>query len=134
MDKFEWEERYLVLKKKDIDYLDDKAKDAFWGWVGKALEKLPAPEEPREYLVIEGDWPEYQPARDSIEARMTGKAHGVTEREAELLAALEACKCHLANALHLVRVHAPGHHWLPNIVTGMDEAKAAIAKAKGGAV
>ncbi|WP_313453470.1 hypothetical protein [Stutzerimonas nitrititolerans] len=51
----------------------------------------------------------------------------------ELLAALEACKCHLANSLHLVRVHVPEHHWLTQIATGLDEAKAAIAKAQGGA-
>lgn len=129
MDKFEWEERYLVLKKKDIDCLDDKGQEAFWAHVDKALDMLPALEDPREYLVIEGDWPEYQPARNSIEARMTGKAHGVPDVNAELLAALEEL-VELADGA-MLEANRDGACY--NRKEELSAARAAIAKAKGGA-
>lgn len=69
--EFERENRYIVIKRSDLDKLyKDPTKYATT--FGHAL-ALIAPHLPkRQFLVIESDWPEYEPARQMIEARMTG--------------------------------------------------------------
>lgn len=69
--EFERENRYIVVKRSDLDKLyKDPTKYATT--FGHAL-ALIAPHFPkRQFLVIESDWPEYEPAWKMIEARMTG--------------------------------------------------------------
>lgn len=72
MSNFEWEDRYCVLKRKDIECLTVDQQRKFWALIDEAIDMLPEPiDGPREFLVIEKDWPEYDIAAQSIEARMT---------------------------------------------------------------
>lgn len=71
MSKFEYEERYLVLKHKDINKLDETKQKEFFAKLNELVALLPDPEGgPREYLVLESDWPEFDPAWASIKARV----------------------------------------------------------------
>lgn len=69
--EFKRENRYIVIKRSDLDKLyKDPTKYATT--FGHAL-ALIAPHLPkRQFLVIESDWPEYEPVWKMIEARMTG--------------------------------------------------------------
>lgn len=73
--QFKREDRYFVIKRSDLDKLSPLDRDV----VRSNLEHISAilfgwnvPE--RECLVIESDWPEYEPAWAAIEARVTGKS------------------------------------------------------------
>lgn len=71
MSDFEWEDRYLVLKREDINALPVATQQKFWALIDEAIDLLPEPEgDPREYLVIEADWPEYEPAAAMLQARI----------------------------------------------------------------
>lgn len=71
-DGFEREHRYLVIKVKDArEYLDaqdqhllDEISDRI------DLGRIRAGKEPLEYVVVERDWPEYEPTWAAIEARI----------------------------------------------------------------
>lgn len=72
---FKREDRYVVIKRSDLDKLSPLDRDI----VQSNLEHIQAilfgwnvPE--RECLVIESDWPEYASAWAAIEARVTGKS------------------------------------------------------------
>lgn len=70
MANFEWEDRYLVLKRKVINDLPIEKQAKFWALIDEAIDLLPALEgKPREYLVLESDWPEYPVAKAAIQAR-----------------------------------------------------------------
>ena len=62
MSEFKREERYAVFKFSDMDEGQMK-------WLEEVVARLPR----RECLVIESDWPEYEPAWQMIEDRVTGK-------------------------------------------------------------
>lgn len=71
MSNFEWEDRYCVLKRKDVESLSVADQQKFWALIDEAIDMLPVPETgPREFLVIEKDWPEYQPTADALQARI----------------------------------------------------------------
>ncbi|AZC19584.1 hypothetical protein [Pseudomonas sp. CMR5c] len=72
---FKREDRYFVIKRSDLDKLSPLDRDV----VKSNLEHIAAilfgwnvPD--REYLVIESDWPEYEPAWAAIKARVTGES------------------------------------------------------------
>ncbi|AWH15464.1 hypothetical protein [Pseudomonas phage 98PfluR60PP] len=64
MSQFELEDRYLVIKRKDLEKIPDHLRHEILNAVAEA--DLPT----REYVVVEKDWPEYQPTLDSIKKRV----------------------------------------------------------------
>jgi len=76
--KFERENRYIVIKRSDLDKLyKDPTKYAIT--FGHAL-ALIAPHLPkRKFVVIESDWPEYEPVWRMIQQRVTGEGMEVAE-------------------------------------------------------
>lgn len=59
------EDRYIVVKLKDLQ----KIKEDYWyelGYFWTILDALP----PREYVVVESDWPEYEIVWKMIEERV----------------------------------------------------------------
>lgn len=71
---FERENRYIVIKRSDLNLLSPIDRDLAMTDLESALSLMSVWDCPaREYLVIEGDWPEFEPAWTAIEARMTGK-------------------------------------------------------------
>ncbi|MFJ3121084.1 hypothetical protein ACIPI6_31660 [Pseudomonas protegens] len=89
---FKREDRYVVIKRSDLDKLSPLDRDI----VQSNLEHISAilfgwnvPE--RECLVIESDWPEYAPAWAAIEARVTGQPAAKSQFDQEqALRAFEA--------------------------------------------
>lgn len=72
---FKRENRYIVIKRKDLALLSPIDHDLVLSnlqFIDSILCGWDVPK--RECLVLESDWPEYEPAWASIEARMTGKA------------------------------------------------------------
>lgn len=69
---FEWEDRYCLLKRKDVESMTVEQQQKFWALIDEAIDMLPIPETgPREFLVLESDWPEYKMACKAIEERVT---------------------------------------------------------------
>ena len=69
---FERETRYIVIKRSDLAKLDQAGllrPESLDGLVD-ICGRLP----PREYVVVESDWPEFQPTWAAIEARVSGLA------------------------------------------------------------
>ncbi|MFG0272734.1 hypothetical protein [Pseudomonas sp. zjy_14] len=66
---FQREDRYIVIKRSDLDKLHPSYKGNFLLELNCISAQMPS----RECLVIESDWPEYKPAWAAIEARVTGK-------------------------------------------------------------
>lgn len=67
--EFRREDRYLVLKRKDLAALSPASQNALNDWLDDHFQALPT----REYVVVESDWPEYEIVFKMIEARVTGK-------------------------------------------------------------
>lgn len=61
MAEFEWEDRYVVIKRKHLN--EDQARKLY-----ELLDAFDLP--PIEAVVVESDWPEYWPTRDMIKARV----------------------------------------------------------------
>jgi len=72
MPDFEREFRYLVMKFKDVnEYLSDAEKEILLVLVKKiATGRADAGKMPLECVVVESDWPEYEPTWEAIKARM----------------------------------------------------------------
>lgn len=77
MKKFKRERRYIVLKMSDvqqylpkplIDHLESIADE-----VNGARQMYGKP--PLECVVVESDWPEYEPTWEAIQARVEGASH-----------------------------------------------------------
>lgn len=66
--KFKREDRYLVLKRKDLATLPLQMQGELDEFIGRANHWLPE----HKYVVVENDWPEYETTFADIEARMTG--------------------------------------------------------------
>ncbi|UVE47574.1 hypothetical protein KS461_09885 [Pseudomonas chlororaphis] len=74
MSEFQREDRYIVIKRSDLDKMSPLDRDVALSnleHVAALLFGWNAPE--RKCLVIESDWPEYEPAWQMIERRMTGQ-------------------------------------------------------------
>lgn len=70
MSKFEREERYIVVKIKDAQHIDRNEPFNGYDRLRDFLKQECIPT--REGLVIEKDWPEYEPTWATIERRVTG--------------------------------------------------------------
>lgn len=68
--EFQREDRYMVIKRKDLE----KAHVTDREWFKNALSLLELYLPKREYLVIESDWPEYEPTWAAIQARVEANA------------------------------------------------------------
>jgi hypothetical protein len=69
---FQREDRYIVIKRSDVDnFWRDDVREQFMAALELLNEHhLRIPQ--RQYVVIESDWPEYEPAWQMIERRVTG--------------------------------------------------------------
>jgi len=65
--EFKREDRYVVLKRKDLDNLPDFLQEDLWDFLSLAEPILPK----RQYVVVECDWPEYEKVFKMIEERVT---------------------------------------------------------------
>lgn len=63
------EDRYIVIKRKDLDKIKDKISYEL-GYFEAVLELLPE----RQYVVVESDWPEYETVWKMIEDRVDGSS------------------------------------------------------------
>lgn len=68
--EFQRENRYIVIKRSDLKRVPVSYREHLVSPMLSLLAHLPN----RECLVIESDWPEYEPTWSAIEARMTGVA------------------------------------------------------------
>lgn len=68
--EFHREDRYIVIKRSDLKKVPLAYRSRLVDPMFSLLAHLPR----RECLVVESDWPEYEPAWTAIEARMTGAA------------------------------------------------------------
>lgn len=66
---FKREDRYIVIKRSDLANIPVNYRSALVEPMLSLLSHLPS----REYLVIESDWPEYEPTWTAIKARVTGE-------------------------------------------------------------
>ena len=70
MSDFEREERYIVIKHSDIaGFWREDVREQFFAALDRLNEhncRIPQ----RKYLVIESDWPEYEPTYQAIEERV----------------------------------------------------------------
>ncbi|UVL22430.1 hypothetical protein [Pseudomonas donghuensis] len=66
---FKREDRYIVIKRSDLKNVPVNYRSHLVDPMFSLLAHLPH----RECLVIESDWPEYEPAWAAIEARVTGR-------------------------------------------------------------
>lgn len=75
--EFKREQRYYVLKLSDIHGSVSLADLLYLDKIARTVADRRAQEgkEQREYLVIESDWPEYEPTWQAIEARVSGVQH-----------------------------------------------------------
>lgn len=79
---FQREDRYIVIKRKDLE----KVPAAYRKDLVDPLPWLQTHLPRRDFLVIESDWPEYEPVWRMIEARMTGIP---ADAEVEVLARVD---------------------------------------------
>jgi len=146
--EFQREDRYIVIKRKDLVALHRDAYgptqvaiEAFYAAIRMIEVQLPR----RDYLIIEGGWPEYEPTWAAIQARVEGRADaGITSDQyrAELYDEVWQ-KAHdmgygnVTEALvALKRIKAatgkPVHQWADGILwQDSDEADLASAQAEG---
>jgi hypothetical protein len=75
--EFKREVRYIVIKLKDIDENTRRQ-------LGNFMEDLEIPS--RDCVVVESDWPEYEPVWKMIEDRVTGKAALASREDAPIAA------------------------------------------------
>lgn len=68
--EFQREDRYIVIKRKDLEAAPFKDRVNFLQELAMLEAHLPK----REYLVIESGWPEYEPTWAAIQARVEGRA------------------------------------------------------------
>ncbi len=71
MSDFKREDRYIVLKKKDLDAL--YLKGILQNYEVELLNTISATLPRRYYVVVESDWPEYEKVWQMIEDRMNAK-------------------------------------------------------------
>lgn len=67
--EFQREDRYIVIKRKDLEKAPFGDRVDFQEALDVLVEHLPE----RKFLVIESDWPEYEPTWAAIQARVSGQ-------------------------------------------------------------
>lgn len=88
MSDFIREDRYIAIKRKDMEKSSAPAFKAFTAGfrsLHDSMLKNGAPA--RSFLVIESDWPEFEPAYQMIEARMCGRPNELDSIRGRLNAA-----------------------------------------------
>lgn len=80
MSEFKREDRYVVLKRKDVNRLPHWQKEALREILTEIENMMP----PREYVVVESDWPEYETVWDMIQARVEGRPNQIATLQSEL--------------------------------------------------
>lgn len=76
---FQREDRYIVIKRSDLE----KVPVGYWSSLIEPIGALQAHLPHRECLVIESDWPEYEPVWQMIERRMAGQPPVTAAEELE---------------------------------------------------
>lgn len=106
---FQREYRYIVIKRSDLQKVPVNYRSALVDPMLSLLSHLPR----RECLVIEADWPEFEPTWAAIEARVTGKPveqHQVEPVPVLYYKALSGAECKPnGNAYSVYFVPMPGH-------------------------
>jgi hypothetical protein len=92
--KFKKEDRYLVLKRKDIAHSLSELEQHLLMCISAKIHK----DHPRHCVVVEHDWPEYEPTWKAIENRMNGKPPETGHRGRSNAAAVGDCVPDGANA------------------------------------
>ena len=73
--EFRRENRYIVLKRKDVDGLPYAVQRELLKFVDKVEGvRTMSGRPPLSCIVVESDWPEYEPVWEMIERRVSGKA------------------------------------------------------------
>lgn len=85
MSDFNREDRYIVIKRKDLNVVPFAALQSFLEHLGALASFLPQ----REFVVVESDWPECEQVWRMIEARVTGQPSNFERLEAEAQALRE---------------------------------------------
>lgn len=85
MSDFNREDRYIVIKRKDLNVVPFAALQSFLEHLGALASFLPQ----REFVVVESDWPECEQVWRMIEARVTGQPSDLERLEAEAQALRE---------------------------------------------
>jgi hypothetical protein len=76
MSEFQREDRYIVIKRSDIEKAPADLRRNFYGQCRKLHDSMLTNGAPaRSFLVIESDWPEYEPTWQMIEDRVAGRSH-----------------------------------------------------------
>jgi len=112
MRKFKREDRYMVIKYNDAQHLS-LTDNAHLSRIGKRLERFRAEHRkpPLHCVVVESDWPEYEPVFKMIEARVNGAAP-MAPAAPDTVALIEECKAALAEELAAWDLDPPLHHVL----------------------
>lgn len=103
MSEFERENRYIVLKRRDVEACGKLLTPEAWS-AFETIEKmvnqirLNSGKQPLLALVVESDWPEYEQTWDAIKRRMEGGTSIMEYMESERLDLVHDA-AHLANAL-----------------------------------
>lgn len=96
--EFKREDRYIVIKRKDLNEIPDHQRHEIVNAIKEA--NLP----PRKCVVVESDWPEYEPTWAAIERRVTGEIAWCGA-----LMPLPGAKCE-------IRIPAAGTDWAEAII------------------
>jgi len=81
---FQREDRYIVIKHTDMEKLPHLVRRNFSGRCRNFYEQMLIAGAPaRRFLVIESDWPEYEPVWQMIERRMSGQPPVTAAEELE---------------------------------------------------
>lgn len=83
MSEFNRENRYIVIKRKDLNTIPFAALQSFLEHLGALTSFLPR----REFVVVESDWPEYETVLAMLAARVEGRPtpYQVLEQQAAAL-------------------------------------------------
>ena len=85
MSEFKREDRYIVIKIKDLKDVPRKFRDELIDKIEHANHYMPE----REYVCIESDWPEYEVVWQMIEDRINGNTRTLPAEVEQALAALD---------------------------------------------
>jgi len=99
--EFQREDRYIVIKRKDLEKAPFGDRVEFQDALDVLVEHLPK----REYLVVESNWPEYEPTWAAIQARVEVRAALATQpsvqwRDGELPPVGTTCEVNYRESWH----------------------------------
>ena len=78
------EDRYLVIKRSDVVCLSEFERQQLFNIIGKVARcREVVGKEPLKCVVVESDWPEYEPTWQAIERRVDGGAQCLADAKSE---------------------------------------------------